>query len=99
MIGMITPTIVVTRADRRGRGKAVQPSNREQATAIIYVNSEGQGIPLFLVVQGVCYLSSQYTEGGLLYNQSIKPTSNGQTNNKTGLDQLKHFDKHTKPFR
>ena len=99
MIGIITPTMVVTRADRRGRGKAVQPSNREQATAIVCVNSEGQDIPLFLVVQGVCYLSSWYTEGGLLYNQPIKPTSNGWTNNETGLDWLKHFDKYTKPFR
>jgi hypothetical protein len=29
MMGVITPSIVVTRADRRGRGKAVQPGNRE----------------------------------------------------------------------
>ena len=99
MIGMITPAIVVIRVDRRSRGKAVQPGNREQAIVIVCLNSEGQDIPLFLVVQGVCYLSSWYTEGGLLYNWPIKPTSNRQTNNKKGLDQLKHFNKHTKPFR
>jgi Tc5 transposase DNA-binding domain/helix-turn-helix, Psq domain len=29
MIGIISLAMVVTRADRRGRGKAVQPSNRE----------------------------------------------------------------------
>jgi transcriptional regulator with XRE-family HTH domain len=29
MIGIICPVIVVTRADRRSRGKAVQPGNRE----------------------------------------------------------------------
>jgi hypothetical protein len=29
MMGIICPTIVVTRADQRGRGKAVQPENRE----------------------------------------------------------------------
>jgi hypothetical protein len=29
MIGVICPGMVVTRADRRGRGKAVQPGNRE----------------------------------------------------------------------
>jgi hypothetical protein len=29
MIGIISPAIVVTRADQRGRGKAVQLGNRE----------------------------------------------------------------------
>ena len=29
MMGIISPAMVVTRADRRGRGKAVQPGNRE----------------------------------------------------------------------
>ena len=29
MIGMITPSMVVTRADRRGRAKSIQPGNRE----------------------------------------------------------------------
>jgi hypothetical protein len=29
IIGIIYAIIVVTRADRRGRGKAVQPGNRE----------------------------------------------------------------------
>jgi hypothetical protein len=29
MIGIITSALVVTRADQRGRSKAVQPGNRE----------------------------------------------------------------------
>ena len=87
--------MVVTCADRRGRGKAVQPGNREQATAIACINSKGQSISPFLVVQGKNYLSNQYTDGGLPPDQVIKPTSNGYTNNKTGLEWLKHFDKHT----
>lgn len=29
IIGMIIPAMVIIRADRRGRGKAVQPGNRE----------------------------------------------------------------------
>jgi hypothetical protein len=65
MMGVICPSMVVTRADRRGRGKAVQPGNREWATAIVCVNSKGWSVPPFLVVQGVNYLSSWYTEGGL----------------------------------
>jgi hypothetical protein len=50
MIGVICPRIVVTRADRRGRGKVVQLGNWEWATAIVYINSEGGSILPFIVV-------------------------------------------------
>ena len=96
MMGVICPGMVVTRADRRGRGKAVQPGNREWATAIVCVNSEGWSVPPFLVVQGVNHLSSRYTEGGLPHDWVIKPTSNGWTNNETGLEWVQHFNKHTR---
>src|ERR1700753_1515163 len=96
MMGVISPAMVVTRADRRGRGKAVQPGNREWATAIVCVNGEGESIPPFVVVQGKCHLSSWYTEGGLPDNWVIKTTGNGWTNNETGLEWLQHFDKHTR---
>ena len=95
MMGVICPAMVVTRADRRGRGKAVQPGNREWATAIACINSEGWSVPPFLVVQGKNHLSNWYTDGGLPPDWVIKPTSNGWTNNETGLEWLKHFDKHT----
>ena len=95
MMGVICPAMVVTRADRRGRGKAVQPGNREWATAIACINGEGWSVPPFLVVQGVNHLANWYTEGGLPHDWVIKPTSNGWTNNETGLEWLKHFDKHT----
>jgi transcriptional regulator with XRE-family HTH domain len=49
-MGIITPGMVVTRADRRGRVKGIQPGNREWATAIICVNSEGWDVPPFLAV-------------------------------------------------
>jgi hypothetical protein len=49
-IGLITPGIVVTRADRRGRAKGVQPGNREWATAIVCINGEGWDVPPFLAV-------------------------------------------------
>jgi hypothetical protein len=95
MMGVICPAMVVTRADRRGRGKAVQPGNREWATAIACINSEGWNVPPFLVVQGKNHLANWYTEGGLPNDWVIKPTSNGWTNNETGLEWLQHFDKHT----
>jgi len=95
MMGVICPGMVVTRSDRRGRGKAVQPGNREWATAIACINGEGESIPPFLVVQGVNHLANWYTESGLPSDWVIKPTSNGWTNNETGLEWLKHFNKHT----
>src|SRR5438045_1193190 len=95
MMGVICAAMVVTHADLRGRGKAVQPGNREWATAITCINSEGCSIPPFLVVQGLYHLSSWYTETDLPHDWVIKPTSNGWTNNETGLDWIKHFDKHT----
>jgi hypothetical protein len=97
MMGIISSAMVVTRADRRGRGKVVQPGNREWATAIACINSEGWSVPPFLVVQGKTHLASWYTEGGLPHDWVIKPTSNGWTNNETGLEWIQHFDKHTAP--
>lgn len=95
MMGMICPAMVVTRADRCGRGKAVQPGNREWATAIACINSEGWNVPPFLVVQGKNHLASWYTETDLPTDWVIKTTDNGWTNNETGLEWLKHFDQHT----
>jgi hypothetical protein len=65
IMGVISSAIVITRADRRGRGKAVQPGNREWATAIVCINSEGWSIPLFTAVQGKHRLVRWYIEGGL----------------------------------
>lgn len=49
----------------------------------------------FLVVQGKNHLANWYTDGGLPCDWVIKPTENGWTNNETGLEWIKHFDKHT----
>ncbi|EDN95836.1 hypothetical protein SS1G_12041 [Sclerotinia sclerotiorum 1980 UF-70] len=95
MMGIIVACMVVTSAERNGRSKAIQPGNREWATAIICGNGEGETIPPFLIVQGQVHLSNWYTETDLPADWAIKPTSNGWTNNETGLEWLKHFDKHT----
>jgi hypothetical protein len=55
----------------------------------------GWSIPPFLVVQGVNHLKNWYSESALPYDWVITPTTNGWTNNETGLDWLKHLDKHT----
>jgi hypothetical protein len=41
MMGIISSAMIVTSADRRGRSKVVQLGNREWATAIVCINSEG----------------------------------------------------------
>ena len=41
MMGKSQPTLIVARADRPGRSKAVQPGNKEWATSIHCINSEG----------------------------------------------------------
>jgi hypothetical protein len=81
MMGVICPSMVVTRADRHGRGKGIQPGSREWATAIVGINSESWSIPPFLVVQGTNHLSNWYTETSLPHNWVIKSTNNGWTNN------------------
>jgi hypothetical protein len=45
IMGQICPRMVITRTDQRGKSKAVQPGNREWATVIITINSEGASIP------------------------------------------------------
>ena len=96
MMGMICPSMVVTRSDRRGKGKAVQPGNREWATAITCVSGDGFDVPPFLVVQGQYHLSNWYFETGFPPTWAIKPTSNCWTDNNTGLDWIQHFDRSTR---
>ena len=96
MMGQITSFMVVTRSDRRGKAKSVQPGNREWATVIECINSSGWCIPPFVIVKGVYHLSNWTTESGYPDDWVIKPTLNGWTNNETGLDWIQHFDKHTK---
>jgi hypothetical protein len=53
MIGIITPHIVVTKVERLGKAKAVQPSNRDWAIAIIAASAKGDIIPPYVLVKGV----------------------------------------------
>jgi hypothetical protein len=95
MMGVICGNMVVTRADRRGRSKQLQPGNREWATAIECVSSDGFVLPPFLILQGVNHLASWYTECDLPPSWVIKTSTNGWTNNDTALDWIQHFDKYT----
>lgn len=96
MMGIIGSHIVVTHADQQGRSKAIQPGNREWATAIVCISGEGVALPPFLVLQGRVYLQSWYTETGLPGDWAIKTSTNGWTDNNTALEWLKHFDQYTR---
>lgn len=58
MMGVISPGIVVTSAERRGRPKMAQQGNREWVTVIQGVNSQGWAIPPFIVIAGKNHLSA-----------------------------------------
>jgi len=96
MMGVICGNMVITRADRRGRGKQLQPGNREWATAIECVSSDGFALPPLLIVQGVNHLASWYTECNLPSSWVVKPSPNGWTDNETALEWIQHFNTHTK---
>jgi hypothetical protein len=96
MMGMICSSMVVTRSDRCGKGKAVQPGNQEWATVITCISGDGFDVPPFLLVQGQYHLANWYTEGGLPNSWVIKPTAKGWTDNDSGLDWIEHFEMHTR---
>ncbi|RKL10758.1 hypothetical protein BFJ70_g16481 [Fusarium oxysporum] len=83
------------RAERRGRPKSVQPGNREWVTVIQAINAEGWAIQPFIVVAGQYHLANWYRESNLPGDWAIATTQNGWTDNETGLEWLKHFDRCT----
>jgi hypothetical protein len=93
MMGKIEPGIVITSSERPGNPKSVQPGNREWATVIQAINAEGQAIDPFIVVAGEFHLQNWYKESNLPATWVIATTENGWTDNETGLDWLKHFDR------
>ncbi|KAM5529934.1 transposase [Fusarium oxysporum f. sp. phaseoli] len=95
MMGMISTGKVITSAERRGRPKSVQPGSREWVTVIEAISAEGQSIPPFIIVKGKKHLRSWYEGSSLPVDWAIALSENGWTNNKLGLDWLKHFNKHT----
>jgi hypothetical protein len=95
-MGMIRPGTVVTRSDRVGKPKAIQPGNREWATAICSIAADGHVVPPFLCVAGRFHLAAWYSGGHIPANWVVKTTQNGWTDHDTGLEWLRHFDQHTR---
>ena len=64
-MGQICTGIVVTASKRRSRPKAIQPGNREWATAIAGINALRQAIPPFPILKARHRLSSWSEDGDL----------------------------------
>ena len=64
IMGQITSSMVVTRSDRCGKAKLVQPGNREWATVIECINLLNWYIPSFVIIKGTYHLSNWTTESG-----------------------------------
>ncbi|KAH7471320.1 hypothetical protein FOMA001_g13102 [Fusarium oxysporum f. sp. matthiolae] len=95
MMGLIMAGMAVTGSEGQGRPKSVQPGNREWITAIAAINAEGQSIPPFIIGSGQYHLANWYRESNLPPDWVIATSQNGWTNNKLGLEWLKHFDQST----
>ena len=96
MMGIISTSMVVTRAERRSNMKLVQPGGREWVTVIQGINSQGWCIPPFIIVASKYHLSSQYENSTLLRDWVIAISNNGWTTNERGFKWIQHFNKHTK---
>ena len=95
LMGMIASGMVVIGTERREKPKAVQPGNREWITVIQAINAEGWPIPPFIIGAGQYHLANWYRESNLPGDWAIATTQNGWTDNETGLEWLKHFNRCT----
>ena len=41
IMGIITASMIITRSNRHGKAKSIQPNNRKWATVIEYINASG----------------------------------------------------------
>ena len=95
IMGKISSQLVITSLERRGWLKVVQLGNYKQVIVIGGVNAIGQAIPPFIILIGLYHLSAWYKDKTIPRNQELAVSDNGQTINKLGLSQLRHFIKHT----
>jgi hypothetical protein len=77
IIGKITTQLVVTGSERRGRPKAIQPSDREWVTVIAAINAASWLVPPFLIFAGKYYLSAWYKEAEIPRDWAIAVSDNG----------------------
>ncbi len=84
------------------RQKAVErqedpAGNREWVTAIQAVRSDGEVILPYLVVADKTHLESWYRNSPFPPEWTIDLSETGWTNNRIGVNWIKHFDKYSRP--
>ena len=97
LMGLLAASgMVITSTERRGRPRQAQQGNREWATVIQAVNSQGWALPPFIILAGKNHLGTWFRDNPMPRDWRIGTSSNGWTTNELGLEWIKHFDKHTR---
>jgi hypothetical protein len=94
-MGVISTSKVTTTSDRKGRPTIRQPGNREWVTAIEAISAKGSTILLFIIFTAKLHQANWY-QTSLPHNWKIAISDNGWTNDKLGLEWIKHFHENTK---
>jgi hypothetical protein len=95
-MGIIATSKVVTRTDRAGRPRTVQPGNREWVTAIEAISATGYLVPPLIILEAIMHQAAWYSTG-MPVDWSIGVSPNGWTNDEIGLFWLKEvFDRYTR---
>ena len=95
-IGVIATIRVVTRTNRAGQPRIIQPGNREWVTIIKCINAMGGAIPPLVIFKAVIHQATWYKDNIIPHNQLIGVSKNGWIINKISLTQLNLFYKHIK---
>ena len=78
--------MVITSAEKRGKLKQAQQRNREWATVIQAVNSQGWALPPFIILAGKNHLSTWFRDNLMLRDWRIGTSFNGWITNELGLE-------------
>ncbi len=94
-MGVISTSKVVTRADRKGRPRTLQPGNREWVTVVHGINSQGWEIPPLIILAAKLHQASWYSDNSLPNDWVITVSENGWTDDEIGYEWIQHFHRHT----
>ena len=83
-MGFISPSMVVTSSDRKGRPKQVKPTNTQWITVIQGACADGTAVPPFFIFKGK-QLSQSWFQPGLPHDWTFHVSENGWSLDELGL--------------
>lgn len=95
-MGIIGSIKVITGLERYTQPNIIQLDNCKQVTIIQSICANSSYTSPFIIYKGCVYISTQYKETLIPRKWKLLVSKNGQTNNAHSIEQLKHFDAHTK---